>query len=34
MDKSELESNAISYLKANLEKLFSMYLNGHNQLDE
>jgi UDP-N-acetylglucosamine kinase len=34
MNKSEREKAATSYLKANLEKLFSTYLNGHNPLDE
>lgn len=34
MNKSEREKAATTYLKANLEKLFSTYLNGHNPLDE
>lgn len=34
MTKSELEQNAISYLKSNLAKLFTTYLDGHTQLDE
>lgn len=34
MNKSEREKAATTYLKANLEKLFQTYLNGHNPLDE
>ena len=34
MSKSELEGKAILYLKENLSKLFSTYLNGHTKLDE
>lgn len=34
MIKSKIERTAITYLKNNLERLFSTYLNGHDALNE